>query len=279
MLTPSPAAHSFVDLALARRLEEVEIAQHRAAAGLIAARLPELGAAAFTVAGGVVAYCGATVPISRAIGLALGEPFTDADADTLETFYRSRGCPAVVLLSPFADASIYRLLGERGFRLDELDSILTRSIEAADAALFPAGEITVERAPMREARAWVERSIASFSGSDSAVPDGSAAIYESLFPDPAATYLYARCQGEIAGTGATYAHAGTSYFFATSTAPAFRGRGAQTALIAARLALSAEAGCTLAYSRTASGGPSQRNLERAGFRVAYSRAVMKKRFV
>lgn len=55
----------------------------------------------------MVAYCGATVPISRAIGLALGEPFTDADADTLETFYRFRGCPAVVLLSPFADESIY----------------------------------------------------------------------------------------------------------------------------------------------------------------------------
>jgi GNAT superfamily N-acetyltransferase len=272
------AAPSFVDLALSRRLESVEIAQHRAAAALVAARLPALAAASLSLAGGVVAYCGASVPISRAIGLALGEPFTAADADTLEAFYRSRGCPATVLLSPFADESIYTLLGERGFRLEELDSILVRPLAAEDAALRDTGEITVDVASADDARTWVERSIASFSGSDSAVPDGSAAIYESVFTDPAAHYLHARCEGEIAGTGAMYLHAGTSYFFATSTAPAFRGRGVQGALIQSRLALSQEAGCTLAYSRTAAGGPSQRNLERAGFRVAYSRALMKKRF-
>ncbi|MEO7331107.1 MAG: GNAT family N-acetyltransferase [Minicystis sp.] len=278
MITPPLAPPTFVDLALSRRLEEVEIAQHRAAVSLISAALPERGAAALALAGGVLAYCGAPLSLSRALGLSLGEPFTAADADALEAFYRSRACPAVVLLSPFADESIYTRLGERGFRLEELDSVLIRPLAAADAQLFPAGEISVDRAPAAEARAWVRHSIASFSGSDSAVPDGSAAIYESAFSDPAATYFYARCDGEIAGTGAMYVHAATSYFFATSTAPAFRGRGVQAALIAARLSLSQEMGCTLAYSRTAAGGPSQRNLERAGFRSIYSRAVMKKRF-
>lgn len=269
---------TFVDRALSHRLESVEVAQHRVAAERVAARLPALGAAALELAGGVAAYCGGAVPISRAVGLALDQPFTAADAEALEDFYRLRDCPAVVLLSPFADASIYTLLGERGFRLDELDSILVRALDAGDAGPLGLGEISVEVAPPDEAHTWVMRSIAAFSGSSSAVPDGSVAIYESLFADPAATYLYARCDGEIAGTAAMYVHAQTSYFFATSTAAAFRRRGVQAALIHARLLLSREAGCTLAYSRTASGGPSQRNLERAGFRVAYSRALMRKRF-
>lgn len=271
---------SFVDRALSHRLESVEVAQHRVAAERVAAQLPALGAAVLELAGGVAAYCGGAVPISRAVGLALDQPFTEADAEALEDFYRLRACPAVVLLSPFADASLYTLLGERGFRLDELDSILVRALDASDAGPLGLGEISVEVATPEEAHTWVTRSIAGFSGSGlgSAVPDGSVAIYESLFADPAATYLYARCDGEIAGTAAMYLHAQTSYFFATSTAAAFRRRGVQAALIHARLLLSREAGCTLAYSRTASGGPSQRNLERAGFRVAYSRALMRKRF-
>ncbi len=47
----------------------------------------------------------------------------------------------------------------------------------------------------------------------------------------------------------------------------------QTALIAVRIAEAEAAGCDLVCSQAAFGSPSQRNLERAGLSVAYTKAV------
>jgi hypothetical protein len=48
----------------------------------------------------------------------------------------------------------------------------------------------------------------------------------------------------------------------------------QTALIRARLAFAAAAGCDLAAVNTVPGSVSQRNAERQGFRVVYTRALL-----
>ena len=53
--------------------------------------------------------------------------------------------------------------------------------------------------------------------------------------------------------------------------PALRGRGAHTALIAARLRAAAAAGATLATVCARPGGESHRHLDRAGFTVGYTR--------
>jgi GNAT superfamily N-acetyltransferase len=58
-----------------------------------------------------------------------------------------------------------------------------------------------------------------------------------------------------------------------STLPASRGRGCQSALIARRIADAAGAGCELVSSGASFASQSQRNLERAGLRVAYVKTV------
>lgn len=68
---------------------------------------------------------------------------------------------------------------------------------------------------------------------------------------------------------------GIAYLANAATLPAFRGRGCQTALIAARVADAAEAGCELITSGAEFGSPSQRNLERAGLRVGYTKPVLR----
>jgi ribosomal protein S18 acetylase RimI-like enzyme len=54
----------------------------------------------------------------------------------------------------------------------------------------------------------------------------------------------------------------------------FRGRGLQTALLRARLAADAAAGCEYAVVVTQAGTTSQRNCERLGFRLAYSKVTV-----
>ena len=61
-----------------------------------------------------------------------------------------------------------------------------------------------------------------------------------------------------------------------STLPAFRNRGAQTALLQARLAFAVESGCEVAMVTTLPGTTSQRNVERQGFRVVYTRAKLQR---
>lgn len=66
---------------------------------------------------------------------------------------------------------------------------------------------------------------------------------------------------------------GIAYLAMAATLPDFRGRGCQRALIGARLAAAAAAGCELVVATAEFGSTSQRNLERAGVRIAYTKAV------
>jgi ribosomal protein S18 acetylase RimI-like enzyme len=83
----------------------------------------------------------------------------------------------------------------------------------------------------------------------------------------------ARVDGEPAGAAVLTVGDGIGYLANASTLPEYRRRGVQTALIARRLADASAAGVELVCSGTAFGSPSQRNLERAGLHVAYTKAV------
>jgi GNAT superfamily N-acetyltransferase len=65
-------------------------------------------------------------------------------------------------------------------------------------------------------------------------------------------------------------------FFGAATLPEYRGRGLQTAFMQERLRIAQQAGCDLAVTLTMPGTTSQRNVERAGFRVAYTKVVVGK---
>jgi predicted GNAT family acetyltransferase len=58
-----------------------------------------------------------------------------------------------------------------------------------------------------------------------------------------------------------------------STLPEFRGRGLQSALIRTRISAAAAAGSALVCSGASWASQSQRNLERAGLRIAYTKTV------
>ena len=61
-----------------------------------------------------------------------------------------------------------------------------------------------------------------------------------------------------------------------ATLPASRRRGVQSALLQARLVRAREAGCDMAVVTTQPGSKSQENVQRAGFELIYSRAVLVK---
>jgi hypothetical protein len=68
-----------------------------------------------------------------------------------------------------------------------------------------------------------------------------------------------------------FIHNGVALLAGASTIPEGRKQGAQLALLESRLRYAVEKGCDLAMMVALPGSASQRNAERQGFRIAYTR--------
>lgn len=91
-----------------------------------------------------------------------------------------------------------------------------------------------------------------------------------------AILVLARVDGEPAGTGSLVIDGGVGWLSGDSTLPQYRGRGIQQAVQAHRLRLAHDLGCDLAVTEATPGGVSQRNMERLGFRIAYTHVELVK---
>jgi GNAT superfamily N-acetyltransferase len=82
--------------------------------------------------------------------------------------------------------------------------------------------------------------------------------------------------GVVAGGGSYCVAEGIAQLTGAATVPAYRRRGVQSALLAARLADAAAAGCDVAVVTTQPASRSQHNVQRRGFDLLYTRAVLVK---
>jgi len=83
----------------------------------------------------------------------------------------------------------------------------------------------------------------------------------------------ARADGRPAAVGILYLHDGVGYCADAATDPAFRGRGLQAALLRRRIADACAAGVDFVCSGADYLSTSHRNMERAGLRVRFVRAL------
>ncbi len=260
-----------VDVALARRLEQAQAARAADYARVQHRLYHERQATTLSLAGGRAIYAGPDSPMNRAIGLGMEGPVTAADLLAVEAFYRQRGAPARVDLCPLAHRSLIALLKKAGYLLDELCSVLMQPLPAAD--LPPPPNVEITRSKEKERDLWLLTTAQGFS--DQEVPDQETLriLAPNAYGEAGVCFL-ARIEGEAAGGAAMFLHEGVAELGSAATRPAFRRRGVQTALLRARLTAAHQMGCDLAVVVTDRGSASQRNLERAGFRLAYTKPVL-----
>ncbi len=261
------------DIALARRLEGGEAESARECAEAMARLQPSSDAAVMAVGKGWAAFAGATSPLSHAVGLGMNEPVTVQEIERLEEFYRSRGAAAIIDVCPLADASLCEILGERGYRLAEFNSVLARRLEKGETICAAECGVGIRKTGEPEAAVWADTLARGFfEGSEPGREELE--VGRILFRMESGVCYLARVEGMPAGGGALAIRDGLAMLYADATHPFFRRRGVQAALIAARLRAGAERGCDLATAGTLPGTVSQRNYERLGFQVAYTRALM-----
>ena len=104
-------------------------------------------------------------------------------------------------------------------------------------------------------------------------PAGFKANTRGWLDQPGWTLYLARTYGQAAATGILYVHGKIGYCADAATVPAFRGRGLQTALLRRRIADASAAGVDFICSAAEFLSGSHRNMQRAGMRLQFVRAV------
>jgi hypothetical protein len=188
-------------------------------------------------------------------------PINAADAEALIDVYRSRGVKRFFVFmspSPWFQQNIEALsiAGLTPFRGPEYHT-LVRSVSepVADAA---ACDFRIER---MTADSWHSSNLLE-PGTSLAVRMPECDVWVAMDGDTVAGYGQATTVGSV------------TYLGGAGTSEPYRKRGAQTAIIRARLHDAARRGSEIAVSETLSMlGSSLRNLQRAGFRIAYDKIV------
>jgi ribosomal protein S18 acetylase RimI-like enzyme len=262
---------SLLDLNLARRIESCDLRGTAAYAVAQATLYPEIGGGVEFVAGACAAFAGRGSPMTQVVGLGMNGPVSDADFERVEAYYRDRGAAYELKLCPLADVSVLEHVNARRFRLHEFEHAWIRDLAPTDTFAYEECGVEVAEAGPDDGELFARTDGQGFAETDD-VSDEFVRLAMPFFRAEATRCLVASVDGEPAGAAVMAIHDGIAFLFGASTRSSFRGRGVQTALLRHRLEEGAKAGCDLALVATLPGSTSARNVERAGFRVAYTRA-------
>ena len=256
------------DLALSRRLERCEGKTNAAFIDARARLSPETGAQWIECAGAYALFDGVSSPLTQTFCLGISATPAAADLETIEQFFAGHGAETFHEVSPLAGMETVELLGSRGYRPIELTSILYRPIASAFAD--STGRAHARQALPGESDLWSSVAAAGW-GETPELREFIRDVGRVSMASDGMTVFFAEIDGRAVGTGAIAIHDGVALLAGASTVPEARNQGAQRALLEARLRFAAAKGCDLAMMGASPGSASQRNAERQGFRIAYTR--------
>lgn len=271
----------FCDIPLAARVERAEARLLADGVAGVERRIGSGGVFSRPVAGGHAAFTEPGSPLNKVAGLGFGGPVPEEELAGIEVAFACRGCPVRVELSNLADPSLAVLLTRRGYVLEGYENVLGRRLPAHDLPPAPA-EIRVRQSEPEELERWLDVTVTAFLTPDTqGIPSNESfeeAVLRRVVRDfvqaDGMTRFLAERAGVPAGGGSLRTGDGVAQLCGAATLPDHRHRGVQTALLAARLAAAGQAGCDLAVVTTQPGSKSQENVQRRGFSLLYTRAVL-----
>jgi len=268
----------FCDTALASRIERAEAEFMAACAAAAKARGADPRGFTIRAGGGVATFVEDGSPFNKVAGLGFRGVPDAAALDQIEQAFAAVGCPMQIELSILGDTALGVRLTERGYRLVSFENVLGRRL--IDVPTYPSD---VRPSPDDELETWLDVVVEAFLHADvEGIAEHEqfsretleAAERDQVTTAGAVRYLAWRAGIPVGGAAFRAADDGIAQFIGAATLPAHRRRGVQTALLTARLADARAAGSELAVVTTRPGSPSQHNVQRAGFQLLYSRAVL-----
>jgi ribosomal protein S18 acetylase RimI-like enzyme len=233
------------------------------------------------IAGGIAAFTEGLFgrKLNHVTGLGMNGPVDPDALRSLESSYAARGLGVEIDLCPHAVPSLLPLLASRGYAVNAFSNTYARTL---DDLPEPSDGIEVLQGAAAD-DLFVEASIGGFSLQAEKRPRGLLEALARIAHARDDTALFvARIGGQVAGSaGLSLAETPlgrVGELYIASTVPEFRGRGVQAALLRARLVAAKAAGCALALVTARPANTSARNTERAGFRLAFTKATFARPF-
>ncbi len=259
----------FSDLQLSQRLERAE--GHACAQFALARRrlFPESGAACIECGGAYAVFDGIASPVTQSFGLGIFEDLTPVTLDTIERFFFDRAAAVNLEMSPFAGNAALNLLCSRNYRPVEISSVLYRPSETLAAPEH--SDVTVRIIHPAENSLWTEISTRAWTHDYPELRDFLSRTSAISANREHGVCFLAEVDGQPGAAGALTVHDGVALLAGAATVPELRRRGLQSALLQERMRYAFEHSCDLAMMVAEPGSRSQRNAERAGFRIAYTR--------
>jgi GNAT superfamily N-acetyltransferase len=177
-------------------------------------------------------------------------------------------------VSPLAGAAALDLLCARGYRPIEISSVMYRPVvyqPVEKPAAVDHGDIRVRVTGPEEAQLWASVNARSWTHEYPELLDFFRQITAISSARKDSPCFLAELDGQPGATGSLCIHNGVALFAGAATIPEMRRRGLQSALLRERMRYAFDHGCDLAMMGAEAGSGSQRNAERNGFRIAYTR--------
>lgn len=258
-----------VDLALSRRLERAEALANRRFVEAKRSLDPACPSTWIEVAGAYAMFDTVNSPLTQTFGLGVFEDPSDADLDRMEAFFTERGSATFHEISPLAPPSLLGRLHERGYQAIELTNLLSCPV-GKHAAQVSNPDLIVRRILSNEQADYVQLAKEGWQ-----LPEEYSAFFDEMAAVNQRNEQFAAFVveegGKWIGCGGLFISDDVGLIAGDATLPESRGKGAQHALILARMEYAKTLGLDLIMMAALPGSESQRNGQRAGLEIAYTR--------
>ncbi|PYS99740.1 MAG: hypothetical protein DMF63_10240 [Acidobacteria bacterium] len=261
--------------------QKLELTEARANIDFVESRAklePEIGATWIEIGGARAMFDGAQSPCTQTFGLGLFDEITGERLDEIEDFFRSRGAPVFHEVSPLADPAIIPLLNSRGYRPIEMSTVLFRELEHGVPPSGPAEpegrlkpRLKTRIIEDNEADLWAATSAVGWSTEMDGLADFMFSFGRVSARSEGSYPFLAELDNKPVAAGMLFMSDDACILAGASTILEARNQGAQNALFAARLKFAVEHGCRLAMMSSMPGSQSQKNAQKNGFEIAYTR--------
>lgn len=220
----------------------------------------------------IVVICGELPGSSLYNRILCAGPDDLADLERAVAYMRSRSVRPRVDISPLHQSSAFmQRLSDWGLVPLGFEAVLYADARSLCTQPPPPG-VTVRAVQTPEEIETAAKIVAQAFGSTGRTADLNHDLVRVSVANPSHRVYLGLVDGEPAGAAALHVEDGVASLEVAGTLPEFRGKGLQSALIHRRIADGVALGCDLVTTQTASGSRSEQNMERAGLRIAYTKA-------
>jgi GNAT superfamily N-acetyltransferase len=226
------------------------------------------------IGSGFAIFAGIDSPLTQIFGMGLDGEASVEKVIELEEFYKRDQAPVNAEVCHLSDIGLSRMFIERGYQISEFSNVLLRRIREDDGSEVSA--INDIRKVKEEEIDRVAAVVTEGFLETKDIPESFVEIFQVCFHQTNCSFFAAFKDNAPVGGGSVFLINDIAIFGGASTLPAFRNRGIQTDLLKTRLNYAHSKGCNWAMVTTLPGSVSQKNVERQGFQVVYSRTKFTK---